>query len=111
MRSRLICSLASAALALTIAGGARAETTRLRVSVDELPKQNEPFEISAKTAVLPSGAKDHSPIPKSWRKAPESGDEEIENSRCTDDRRGSVGTIRGSSTMTRKIWEADGKTW
>lgn len=110
MRSRHIFSLASAALVLSVASGAKADTTRLRVSVDELPKQNEPFEIDAKSAVLPNGAKDHSPIPKSWRKQP-AGEEPIENSRCTDDRRGSVGTIYATTTTTRKIWEADGKTW
>ena len=109
MRSRLICSLVS--VGMFVALPAQAETTRVRIAVDELPKQNEPFEVNAKTAVLPNGARDHSPIPKTWRKQPESGDEQIENSRCTDDRRGSVGTIYGTTTTTRKIWEADGKTW
>lgn len=116
MRSRLICSLASAALAgagLMFAGIANAEVTRLRIAVDELPRQDKPMEVAPKNAVLPNGTKDHGPVPKSWRKHPESGDEDdqIESSRCTDDRRASVGTLYGNSGSVMKIWEADGKVW
>lgn len=111
MRSRLICSLASAACFMAFADDARADVTRLRISVEDLPRQDTPITIDKEKAVLPNGTKDHGPIPKSWRKMPDGGDEQIENGRCTDDRRGSVGTIFGNAGSTRKIWEADGKTW
>lgn len=110
MRSRLIYSLVSAGVML--AGTANAEVTRLRVSVDDLPRQDKPMEITPKNAMLPNGTKDHGPVPKTWRKHPESGeDDQIENSRCTDDRRASVGTLYGNSGSVMKIWEADGKSW
>lgn len=111
MRSRLICSLASAACFTAFTCDAHADVTRLRIAVDTLPRQDNPIVVEAKSAVLPNGTKDHGPIPKSWRRMPEGGDEQMENSRCTDDRRGSVGTIFGNVGTTRKIWEADGKTW
>jgi hypothetical protein len=111
MRSKHIYSLASAVCAVAVAGSASADVTRLRVVVDDLPLQDTPLTIDAKSAVLPSGTKDHGPVPKSWRKLPDGGTEQMENSRCTDDRRGSVGTIIGTSTSTRRIWEADGKIW
>ena len=116
MRSKLICSLVSAALAgagFMFAGTANAEVTRLRIAVDELPRQDKPIEVTPKNAVLPNGTKDHGPVPKTWRKHPQSGeeDDQIENSRCTDDRRASVGTLYGNSGSVMKIWEADGKVW
>jgi hypothetical protein len=110
MRSKLICSLISGFSLLLLAGTASAETTRLRIAVDTLPLQNKPLEIDAKSAVMPNGAKDHGPIPKTWRKMPENGDQ-MENARCTDDRRGAVGTIYGTSATVRKIWESNGKSW
>lgn len=115
MRSKPICSLASAVAALLalLAGDARADVTRLRVRIDELPLQDKPMKVDGKNAVLPNGARDHGPIPKSWRKQGSGTDpiEHIENARCTEDRRGSVATIYGTTTSTEKIWEADGKTW
>lgn len=111
MRSRLICSLASAACVLAFAGSADAEVTRLRIAVDDLPRQDTPIVVDAKNAVLPNGTKDHGPIPKSWPKMPEARDVQMENSRCTDERRASVGTIYGNTGSTRKIWEANGKIW
>lgn len=113
MRSRLICSLvsaASAAIVFASAGRAHAEVTRLRITLDDLPRQDEPHEIAAKSVMLPNGVKDRDAIPKSWRKLPESG-EQMENARCTDDRRASVGTFYGNSGTTHKIWEKDGKIW
>jgi hypothetical protein len=110
MRSKLIYSLVSGCSLLLLPGTANAETTRLRVAVDTLPLQSKPLEIDAKSAVLPNGAKDHGAIPKTWRKMPEDG-EQMENARCTDDRRGAVGTIYGTAATVRKIWEANGKTW
>lgn len=113
MHSRHICSLVSMASALLVfacAGSARAEITRLRISVDELPRQDDPKEIATKSAMLPNGVKDHGAVPKSWRKMPESG-EQMENARCTDDRRASVGTLYGNAGIMHKIWEADGKIW
>lgn len=110
MRSRLICSLVSAAAVFVSAREAHAEVTRLRIAVDDLPRQDEAFQVSAKSAVLPNGVRDHGAVPKSWRKAPEDG-EQIENARCTDDRRASIGTLYGTSGTMQKIWEADGKTW
>lgn len=111
MRSRLICSLVS--VGLLLAGTANADVTRLRIAVDALPRQDKPLDVAPKNAVLPNGTKDHGPIPKTWRKHPESreDDDQIENSRCTDDRRASVGTLYGTSGTVRKIWEADGKVW
>lgn len=111
MRSRLICSLASASLVLAFAGVANADVTRLRIPIDELPRADAPIEVAPKSAILPNGTKDHGPVPKSWRKNPETGDEQIENARCTEDRRASVGTLYGNAGTTRKIWEADGKAW
>jgi hypothetical protein len=114
MRSRLICSLASGAFALGVvafAGDARAEVTRIRISIDDLPLQDKPIRVDAKSAMLPSGARDHGPVPKSWRKIDQGKDEQAESSRCTDERRGSVATMYGTTTSTQRIWEANGKTW
>lgn len=110
MRSRLICSLASAGFALFVACTAQADVTRLRVAIDELPLQDKETKVDPKNAVLPSGARDHGPVPKSWRVHQDSG-EQMENARCEGDRRGSVSTIYGTTTWTQKIWEANGKTF
>lgn len=112
MRSRLICSLSSAAfaLALALAGDARADVTRIRVAVDELPRADEGAKIEPKDAVLPNGMRDHGPVPKAWRTHDDPSDF-IESSRCTDDRRGSIGTMYGTTASTQKIWEANGKAF
>lgn len=114
MRSKRIWPLASLALgfAALIASPteARADVTRLRVSIDDLPKQDKRLEIDSKSAVLPNGAKAYGPTPKGWREL-QQDDNQIEGGHCTDDRRGSVSTIYSGKTTTMKIWEANGKTW
>jgi hypothetical protein len=96
---------------MMLSGSARAELTRVRVSVEDLPRQDEPIEIDGKNAVLPDGAREGGPVPKSWL-AWEGGDSELSPSaHCTEDRRGSVGTLIEGLTSTRKIWEANGKVW
>jgi hypothetical protein len=109
MRSKLSCWLASAVF--LCAGSAHAETTRLRIPIDDLPLQDEPIKLSAKDAVLPNGVKDHGAVPKSWRRVGSTDFDQVEHARCTDDRTGSVTTIRGESGSTAKIWEAGGKIW
>lgn len=109
MRSRLIFSLGS--VILLCAGSASAETARVRVSIEELPFVKDPVVIKGAEAVLPNGARDRGPVPKTWRE-PTPGEEQVdEASRCTDDRRGSVGTIYGHTASTARIWEANGKIW
>lgn len=111
MRSKLICSLVSAAGGLVLAGDAHADVTRHRVVVDALPLADKPIQVEPKNAKLPNGARDHGPIPKTWR-IHDSDGEQVENARCTDDRRASIATTYASmDTQAERIWEADGKTW
>ena len=98
--------LRSAILGLVVllgAGRAQADVTRLRISIAELPRQDKPIEIAPKDAALPNGARELVPVPKTWREQPEQG-ETIEGARCTDDRKGSVGTIYSGMTSTQRIW-------
>lgn len=110
MRSRLICSLASAVFAMFVAADAHAETTRLRISIDDLPLQDQALKVAREAAVLPNGARHGGAVPKSWREQKQD-DPQMEGARCTDGRLGSVRTIFSGNTSTSRIWEGDGKTW
>lgn len=88
---------------------ADAETKRVRVPVSSLPRQNDALEIEPKSAVLPDGAREGSPAPKSWRRAP--GETLGDGAgHCTDGRRASVGSAGDDDLVdTQKVWEANGK--
>src|SRR5688572_9800909 len=61
---------------------AHAETKRFRISVDALPRQDSPVQVSARDAVLPDGAREGAPVPKSWKVATRETPQEAGH--CTD---------------------------
>lgn len=81
---------------------ARGETTRVRVPLTALPRDNL-FDIPGKDAVLPDGVREGSPVPRSWRV--ERVDEQ-EYGHCTDARRGSVAIVRNDNTYTQRVWQS-----
>lgn len=110
MRHGLVLEIAI--VLLGIAAPARAETKRVRVPVSSLPRQDNWKEIEPKeTVVLPDGAREGSPVPKSWKVGYGTDVSGGELGHCTDDRRGSVATGSTDETSTEKIWETNGKVF
>jgi hypothetical protein len=95
---------------LGVGGPANAETSRVRVPISSLPRQDEPIKVEPRNAMLPNGAREGSPVPKTWRVNVE-GSMANETGSCTDDRRASVGTSSSNETNTEKIWESEGKVF
>jgi hypothetical protein len=89
---------------LGTAARAEAGTTRTRIPISSLPRQDEPIAIDVKSAILPGGLRDGSPVPKNWRL---DAGQSMEFGNCTDDRRASIAT----SGSTEKIWESNGKVF
>lgn len=95
---------------LGVAGPAQADTSRVRVPVSSLPRQDEPIKVDAANAMLPNGVREGSAAPKTWKLGVE-GSMVDEASNCTDDRRASVGRSGSNETNTEKIWESNGKVF
>jgi hypothetical protein len=95
--------------ALGFVSPARADTMRVRVPLSALPRQDEPIKIDAKSAMLPDGVREGSPVPKTWRTRQDWGSDELGH--CTDGRRGSVSSTTATETSTEKIWETNGKVF
>lgn len=108
MKRALLAVVVLATLGAAPSAGA-AETKRVRVRVDSLPRQDKAISIVAKDAVLPDGARDGAPVPKSWKLNDDSAGAEFGH--CTDDRRASVGNSVNNEASTEKIWEANGKVF
>ena len=58
--------VATVAFIASLNGAARAETTRVRIPIDQLPRQETPTMLAAREVVLPDGAREGGPPPKSW---------------------------------------------